>query len=138
MDIQQITWNDQLFALIIYNQSQEEGVRFFTPDDNALQVGKHFYQSGKIIKPHCHCPIEIASSGSPQEVLYIQEGKVRVTFYTREGKKIDSKILSRGDILLLREGGHGFEFLEKTEMLEIKQGPYNPESKKPLEVKNKL
>jgi hypothetical protein len=26
--------------------------------------------------------------------------------------------------MLLASGGHGFEFLEETEMIEVKQGPY--------------
>jgi len=35
-----------------------------------------------------------------------------------------SKILNKGDVILLVNGGHGFEMLEKTEMIEVKQGPY--------------
>lgn len=32
--------------------------------------------------------------------------------------------MSRGDVILLAAGGHGFEMLEDAEMIEIKQGPY--------------
>ena len=34
------------------------------------------------------------------------------------------KILNKGDIIILFQGGHGFEILEKTQIIEIKQGPY--------------
>jgi hypothetical protein len=34
-------------------------------------------------------------------------------------------VLNSGDTILLASGGHGFEMLEDTEMLEIKQGPYS-------------
>ena len=29
-----------------------------------------------------------------------------------------------GDVILLIQGGHGFEVLEEVEMIEVKQGPY--------------
>ncbi len=32
--------------------------------------------------------------------------------------------LIAGDIILLAGGGHGFTFLEDSEVIEIKQGPY--------------
>ena len=34
------------------------------------------------------------------------------------------KILTKGDIIILFQGGHGFKILEKTNIIEIKQGPY--------------
>ena len=33
-------------------------------------------------------------------------------------------MLQGGDVILLAEGGHGFEMLEDSEMVEVKQGPY--------------
>ena len=33
-------------------------------------------------------------------------------------------MLEEGDVILLAGGGHGFEILEETVMIEIKQGPY--------------
>jgi hypothetical protein len=37
---------------------------------------------------------------------------------------LESRILSAGDVILLAFGGHGFEMLEPTEIIEVKQGPY--------------
>lgn len=130
-----IIHNGRLLAIVFFNSSVEEGIHFFTSDSNALQVGQHFYPSGKIIQPHKHVPVKVEYHQSLQEVLYIEEGKVKIDFYSLGGQKIDEKILTKGDIALLMEGGHGFEFLEETKMVEIKQGPYIPESKKALEVK---
>ena len=45
-------------------------------------------------------------------------------------KYLKSKILKKGDVILLINGGHGFEMLEKTEMIEIKQGPYSNDKDK--------
>jgi len=33
-------------------------------------------------------------------------------------------VLNQGDVALLAYGGHGFEMLEDSEMIEVKQGPY--------------
>ena len=37
---------------------------------------------------------------------------------------MESRILNAGDVILLAAGGHGFEMLEDSEIIEVKQGPY--------------
>ena len=37
---------------------------------------------------------------------------------------LESRILVAGDVVLLARGGHGFEMLEDSELIEVKQGPY--------------
>jgi hypothetical protein len=59
-----------------------------------------------------------------QEVLLLRKGKLRVDFYDRDQRYLESRILVGGDVILLIEGGHGFEVLEEVEMVEVKQGPY--------------
>ena len=59
-----------------------------------------------------------------KEVLFIRKGKLRIDFYTNQQEYIESYMLETGDVILLSEGGHGFEILEETEMIEVKQGPY--------------
>ena len=39
-------------------------------------------------------------------------------------------MLGAGDVVLLIEGGHGFEVIEEVEMFEVKQGPYVGEQEK--------
>ena len=52
-------------------------------------------------------------------------GKMKVSFYNDFSQKIDETVLTDGDLIVLLSGGHGFEFLEKTKMIEVKQGPYS-------------
>ena len=59
-----------------------------------------------------------------QEVLFIKSGKVRVDYYDKKKNYLESRILNKGDIVLLAFGGHGFEMIEDSEIIEIKQGPY--------------
>jgi hypothetical protein len=38
--------------------------------------------------------------------------------------------LEAGDVILLASGGHGFEMIEDSEIIEVKQGPYAGEMDK--------
>lgn len=121
--IQHIFHQNQLLALIIFNQFQQEGARFLTSDESFQQLAYMHYQSGKVIQPHIHNPVPRLVEFT-QEVLVIKRGKLRVDFYSNDRQYVESQILSSGDVVMLASGGHGFEVLEELEMFEIKQGPY--------------
>jgi len=58
-------------------------------------------------------------------VLLVEKGKVKIKFFDNNNSDIKKdKILNKGDIIILFQGGHGFKILEKTQIIEIKQGPY--------------
>jgi mannose-6-phosphate isomerase-like protein (cupin superfamily) len=81
------------------------------------------HPKGKQILPHVHNPVPREVKYT-QEVLFIKKGKLRVDFYNNDQSYLESRILKEGDIILLAEGGHGFEALEELQMIEVKQGPY--------------
>ena len=116
-------------AIILHAGYRLEGIRFFTPDDFSQQLGYMNRPKGHVIPPHVHNPVarEVYYT---KEVLFIKSGRVRVDFYDDEQTYLESRILHQGDVLLLAYGGHGFEMLEPTEMIEVKQGPYDGESDK--------
>ncbi len=120
--------NGIIAAKIFYNQPIVPGVHFYTDNNSTLQVGKQLRLKGEQIKPHRHMPVKTQKEETLKEVLYVEKGKVRINFYDERWKEIDSKILNQGDMILLIKGGHGFEMLEETVMVEIKEGPYNQAS----------
>lgn len=128
MRVENITSDGIVVAKIFYNQPISPGVHFYVEDENSLQVGKQLRLKGEQIKPHRHLPVKIQREETLQEVLYIEKGRVRIDFYNDRWEEIDSRILNQGDMILLIRGGHGFEMLEETVMVEIKEGPYNPAS----------
>jgi len=85
--------------------------------------------AGYVIQPHVHNIVERKVEYT-QEVLFIKAGKVRLDFYDDEKNYLKSIILEEGDVILLANGGHGFEMLEETEIIEVKQGPYAGEMDK--------
>lgn len=127
--IKEIKHNNQLLAIIISNKYSEPGIHFFTPNDFSQQLAFMKHPAGKIIQPHVHNGVA-REVHFTKETLFIRKGKIRVDFFTDEKIYIESLILETGDVILLSEGGHGFEILEDTEMIEVKQGPYAGEMDK--------
>jgi mannose-6-phosphate isomerase-like protein (cupin superfamily) len=121
--IDRIVHGTTLLALILRTGYHAEGIQFFTPDDFSQQLGYMNRPRGYVIPPHVHNAVT-RSVQYTKEVLFIKSGKVRVDFYDDEQNYLESRILGAGDVILLAFGGHGFEMLEPTEMVEVKQGPY--------------
>lgn len=121
--IERIIHNDILLAVIIRTNYYKEGIEFFTPGDFSQQLGYMNRDKGYVIEPHVHNLVE-RSVELTQEVLFVKSGKVRVDFYNDDKEYLESKVIFGGDVILLAAGGHGFEMLEKSEMIEVKQGPF--------------
>jgi hypothetical protein len=121
--IETILHANKTLAIIIPTSYQSDGIEFFTPDEYSQQLAYMHRRQGYIIDPHVHNPVyrEVQYT---KEVLFIKSGKVRVDFYSEEKEYLESRILRSGDVILLAFGGHGFEMLESSEIIEVKQGPY--------------
>lgn len=87
------------------------------------QLGFMRHPTGHAIVAHVHNPVAREVQYT-QEALFIRKGRLRVDFYDENRSYLQSRILGAGDVILLIEGGHGFEVLEDVEMIEVKQGPY--------------
>ena len=115
--LEHIYENDRLLCLIIRANYSADDIEFFTPNDFSQQLGYMKRSSGYVIPPHVHnsVPREVQYT---KEVLFIKTGKLRVDFYNDEQEYLESRILSRGDVILLAYGGHGFEMIEDSEIIE--------------------
>tara|TARA_Y100000590_G_scaffold411627_1_gene505870 strand:+ start:5429 stop:5857 length:429 start_codon:yes stop_codon:yes gene_type:complete len=127
--IEKIEVDKKIYAIIIRNNYNKDGIEFFTPNNYSQQLGYMKRPSGYEIKPHTHKKISKKVEFT-QEVLFIKSGKLRVDFYNNEKKYLQSKILTKGDVILLSEGGHGFKVIDECEIYEVKQGPYDESNDK--------
>ena len=118
-----------LLALIVRHNYDKNGISFFTPDDFSQQLAFMHHPAGHVILPHVHNEVKREVLYT-KEVLVIKKGKMRCDFYTDGQEYLKSEIVETGDVILLANGGHGFECLAETEMFEIKQGPYAGEADK--------
>ena len=121
--IERIEYNNQLLSVIIRNSFTKEGIEFFTPDDFSQQLGYMNRPIGYEIPPHVHNLVS-RNVSLTQEVLFIKSGKVRVDFYNDNKEYLESRTVEQGDVILLAAGGHGFQMIEQSEIIEVKQGPY--------------
>ena len=127
--IKEIKNKDVVLALIIKSNYEKTGISFITPDDYSQQLAYMHHEKGHVIMPHVHNEVKREVLYT-KEVLVIKKGKLRCDFYTDEKEYVCSETIETGDVILLANGGHGFECLEETEMFEIKQGPYAGENDK--------
>lgn len=119
-----IKHGEETIAIIIPAEFEKDGIEFFTPADFSQQLAYMKRPAGYVIDPHIHNKVK-RSVHYTLETLFIRKGKVKIDFFTREKKYLESVVLKTGDVVLLAAGGHGFTMLEETEMIEVKQGPYS-------------
>jgi len=112
-----------IIAIIVRKDFEKKGINFISEEDFSLQLGVNVYSKGDIIKAHMHKKRNITIN-IIQEVVHIEKGRVRVDLYDLNAEKIRTVELSVGDTILFVIGGHGFEILEDTKIIEVKQGPY--------------
>jgi mannose-6-phosphate isomerase-like protein (cupin superfamily) len=121
--LEEIYDGEVLLALILRSNFSREGIHFFTPKEFSQQLGYMKRQKGYVIQPHIHNHINRDVSLT-QEVLFIKSGKVRMEIFDLTKNPIREIILEAGDVVLLASGGHGFEMLEESEVIEVKTGPH--------------
>jgi len=127
--IEHIVHGLEPIALIIRAHFDEPGIHFFTPDSFSQQVAYMKHPEGHKIAAHVH-NLVTRQVLYTQEALFIRKGKVKIDLYSSNKEFIGSRILESGDVILLCGGGHSFEMLEETSMIEVKQDPYSGEDDK--------
>jgi hypothetical protein len=127
--VQRISDDSGLLAVIIRADFQADGIVFVTPNELPQQLGYMKRPAGYEIDPHVHV-LKRYDVQYSSETLFIRKGKVRIDFYSEDRQYLSSEILMAGDVVLLSRGGHGFEMLEESEIIEVKQGPYESDNDK--------
>ena len=101
-----------------------DGLSFFSGDDEYIQVGVWGYSAGKELKAHIHNEVTREVLWT-QEVIFVRKGRIRANIYDTRETKVAMLEVGAGDIIILLRGGHGYDILEDgTQVLEIKNGPY--------------
>lgn len=121
--IEHVRAGDQLIAIIVSSGHNPNATEFITSPELNLQVGFVRYSAGGCIQPHSHLPLERNTVGT-NEILLVRSGKVLVSLRDDQRRVVAERTLEEGDLLLMVSGGHGFEMVDDTVMLEVKQGPY--------------
>lgn len=127
--LEKIELNGINYALILRGAESMDGIKFFTSPSDSMQLGYMNRPCGYKISPHIHKPVPRMVEFT-YEVLFLKSGRVKVNFFNDDHVYVADVILCSGDVVLLLQGGHGFEMLEDSEIIEVKQGPYAGENDK--------
>jgi uncharacterized protein YjlB len=102
----------------------QDGLNFYSQDNDFIQVGIWGYSDGKELKAHIHNEVKREVLWT-QEVLFVRKGKIRANIFDTAENKVSEIEVNSGDVIILLRGGHGYDILEDgTQVLEIKNGPY--------------
>jgi len=122
--LEEIKSSDGLtIAIIIRKGFKKEGINFVSNSDYPLQLGINSYKAGHIIENHLHQTREVLIN-NVQEVLFFKSGEALVSLFDKSKEFVKSLRLSAGDLIFFVDGGHGFQMLRDTVLIEVKQGPY--------------
>ncbi|MFH1202720.1 MAG: hypothetical protein V1674_07580 [Candidatus Omnitrophota bacterium] len=120
--LSEIKFKNKLYAIVIRSGFGQEGVNFVTSKKRSLQVGVLVHKKNITLRPHIHRRLT-RKLNNTQEVLYVVYGRVEVSFYNVK-RKLGSVIIGKNDAIVIISGGHGFNMLEDSKIIEVKQGPY--------------
>jgi hypothetical protein len=127
--IENISYDKGIVAIIIYNDYDNDGIKFLSPTDFPLQLGYMHRPNGYKVMPHIHNSVHRECIGT-QEVLFIKKGVIQIDFYSFDQDYLESRVLKDGDIILLAGAGHGIVVIEEAVIVEVKNGPYIEEADK--------
>ena len=116
-------FDDVHYASVLRPLLVPEGLSFFTPDEKFIQVGTWNYDENKSLEAHFHNYFE-RSSFRTQEVVYVIDGKIKCNLYKEDTTFIESLIIDSGMLIIQHEGIHEYEMIQKSKVLEVKNGPY--------------
>ena len=120
---------NKLLAIIIRYDDILDGKNFETDNEASFQLASFNLEENTEIEKHYH-PQQERIISSTSEVLVMLEGEMIVNIYDDDQNFIQSEKIFKGDTLALLAGGHGIKFAKKSKFIEVKQGPYNPDTDK--------
>ena len=115
----------RLLAIVVRGGFDEGGTYPLTDESLPLQMSVLVKEEGEGSPAHVHAPSVAVDQGGRyrHEMLHVLDGRVDVGVHTGEGVLAERVVLGPGDTILLFEG-HDTVFLERTRLVEIKEGPY--------------
>lgn len=122
--MREIVKDNIILARYISSRDIKKGLSFFSKDEEYIQVGTWEYDKNKDLLRHFHNETH-RNIKRTYEVLYIINGEISAEIYDLNGEFVEKIRVSKGDILILLDSGHGYRILkDKTRVLEVKNGPY--------------
>lgn len=122
--MREILKDGKVVARHISESDINEGLNFYSKDDEFIQVGAWNYNEGKRLLGHIHNEVD-RTINRTNEVLYVIKGSLEARIYDLSEVLLETFVVEQGDVLVLLDCGHGYTILSNdTKIIEIKNGPY--------------
>lgn len=112
---------ENILAIVVRGDEKVDSIEFYSPTDFSQQIGLMRRPANYEVALHSHNEVERKIMRT-QEVLIVRSGLIVVTVMF--DNTIHEFKLKAGDSILLAMGAHKVDFVEESELLEIKQGPF--------------
>lgn len=122
-NIQRIAKDGVDYALFVRGRPKVDPIRFFTEQNDHMQLGVMERPAGYAVKPHVH-PRQEKTIDTVTEFLYVESGKIKVEVFGEDWEQLAEEVFEPGDFLIFFRGGHAVTMLEASRVIEVKQGPY--------------
>ena len=119
-----VSKNDEVYAILITNDSIKDGSEWFGNQIESLQASRMSYPKGKSFKVHYHI-LNPRTIKRTQESFIVISGKISVAVYGNSGELLDTLVASAGEAIIVYRGGHGVKILEDSVCYEIKAGQFS-------------
>jgi len=120
---------NNLLALVIRNNEIVKDKYFATENNYDFQLAAFNLKNKAVIERHVHNE-QNRNIKTTSEVLVVLEGELRVEIFDYELDLVETVNVFQHDTIALFGGGHGIEVKQDTKFIEVKQGPYDPETDK--------
>lgn len=117
--------NKVLQAILVPSSAHSNSIEFLTTPENDLQIALMLRDFNSPVLAHQHLVVN-RTVRSTQEFIWIREGSARILIFNDDHTISHELTLTTGDSILFVSGGHAIDFLTATQILEVKQGPYQP------------
>lgn len=118
-----IEHDGEQYALVVKSSYKPNELDFLTQDSDLFQAGFISREAGYVVNKHSHNAFN-TTIDYVSEFIFVRSGKIRVDMFSAPDNLIESIELETGDFILHKKGIHEVIFLEDSQVLEIKQGPY--------------
>jgi len=123
MNINKINHENILYAFYFNVEDADEGLTFLSEDNDFIQVGLWNYHPNSLLPAHYHNEFE-RKSYRTCESIFVVSGKIKCNIYSKKGDFIKSFVMKEKDMAIQLFGVHEYEILEKSLVIETKNGPY--------------
>ena len=136
MNKKEIKHKGELYAFYFDVLEADDGLTFISKENEFIQVGIWNYDKNKVLPAHYHNEYSREATRTCESV-HVVDGKIKCNIYTKSGEFIDSFILKKNEMVIQLYGVHEYEIIEKSIVIENKNGPYfGPEiDRKRIDVK---